>query len=205
MTVAQNNITRDGTSTDLVTMDNAIVSFDQGTKLEKFVFNTDLAKLYIPQDGKDYAIISTEAKGVIPVNFRAAEDGNYTLTINPEGVDMDYLHLIDNLTGNDVDLLSSPSYSFEAKTTDYASRFKLVFDNNNDPSTGSGTFAYINDGNIIINYEDDATLQIVDMTGRVVFEGDAMNRVSISGMTSGIYVLRLINGEKVQNQKIVIE
>jgi hypothetical protein len=40
---------------------------------------------------------------------------------------LDYLHLIDNLTGADVDLLQMPEYTFTAKTTDYASRFRLVF------------------------------------------------------------------------------
>ena len=49
------------------------------------------------------------------------------VTVNPEEVEFSYLHLIDNLTGNDVDLLATPSYSFEAKTTDYDLRFKLVF------------------------------------------------------------------------------
>ena len=49
-----------------------------------------------------------------------------------ENVEMDYLHLIDNMTGEDVDLLAgastgSATYTFEAKTTDCASRFRLVF------------------------------------------------------------------------------
>ena len=37
------------------------------------------------------------------------------------------LHLIDNLTGKDINLLETPEYSFDAKATDNASRFKLVF------------------------------------------------------------------------------
>jgi hypothetical protein len=74
-----------------------------------------------------------------------------------------------------------------------------------EDADGDNAFAYISDGNIIINNEDGATLQIVDMTGRVVFDGDAINRVSTSGMTSGVYVIRLINDEKVMTQKIVIE
>jgi hypothetical protein len=41
--------------------------------------------------------------------------------------------------------------------------------------------------------------------GRVVVEGAAMNRVSTSEMTPGVYVLRLINGDTVRTQKIVIE
>jgi hypothetical protein len=45
---------------------------------------------------------------------------------------MRYLHLIDSLTGADVDLLTEPSYTFDAKTTDDASRFRLVFDGDDE-------------------------------------------------------------------------
>ncbi len=111
-------------------IDNAIVSFKEGERMEKFVFNNDNAKLYIPQDGKDYAITFAEKMGEMPLNFEATEDGAYTISINPENVEMNYMHLIDNMTGTDVDLLASPTYTFSSKTTDYASRFKLVFSTN---------------------------------------------------------------------------
>ena len=191
--------------------DRARVRFGQGIGMEKYSIDEYGSKFYIPQNGQDFAVAFANGQNEMPVNFKATKNGSYTISLETESLELDYLHLIDNLTGNDVDLLDTPSYTFEAKTTDYASRFKLVFDNNgpSTPSTGSGTgsstFAYITDGNIIINNEEEATLQIADMMGRVVFEGDAINRVSTSGMTSGVYVLRLINGEKVQTQKIVIE
>jgi len=56
---------------------------------------------------------------------------------------------------------------------------------------------------IIVNGE--GTLQVIDVMGRVVLSGDAINRVSTGGMTTGVYVLRLINGEDVRTQKIIIE
>ena len=114
------------TSSGTLTMDKAIVSFNAGDALEKFVFNDENAQLYIPQDGKDYAIVCAEKQGEMPLNFKAAKNGNNTLAVNTENMEMEYLHLVDNLTGNDIDLLVTPSYTFEAKTTDYASRFKLV-------------------------------------------------------------------------------
>ena len=76
-------------------------------------------------DGEDYAVVSAGNAGEIPVNFKAKENGQYTITVNPENVEMSYLHLIDNMTGADVDLLQTPSYTFEARTTDSAERFKL--------------------------------------------------------------------------------
>ena len=108
------------------------------------------------------------------------------------------------MTGNDVDLLATPAYTFTAKTTDYESRFKLVFSANTEdgPSTGSGTFAFISDGNIIVNGE--GTLQVIDLTGRIIVCRDALHCVSTTGMTPGVYVLRLINGDDVKTQKIVI-
>jgi hypothetical protein len=186
-------------------LSNAIVRFDNGETLGAFSLREDDSKLYIPQDGKDYAIVNAAQEGELPVNFKAEKNGTYTLTVNVEGLDLAYLHLIDNMTGADIDLLQIPSYSFEAKTTDYESRFKLVFSANGEdgPSTGSDTFAFISNGNIIVNGE--GTLQMMDVTGRVVWVGDAINRVSTSGMPAGVYVLRLINGNDVKTQKIIIQ
>ena len=73
----------------------------------------------------------------------------------------------------------------------------------NDDNDGDNAFAFFSNGNIIVNGE--GMLQVVDMMGRVVLSGDAINRVSTNGMTAGVYVLRLINGDNVKTQKIVIE
>ena len=203
-------VNRDGVSTGSTSLqDKAIVSFNAGDRLEKFVFNKENAVISIPQGGKELSIACIDKKGEVPLNFKATKNGEYTLTIHPEAVELDYLHLIDNLTGADVDLLVSPAYTFTAKTTDYASRFRLVFSGNeaDGPSTSSGTFAFISNGNIIITgAEADATLQIVDMQGRVVVSCGGHTRcVPTTGMAKGVYVLRLINAEDVRTQKIVVK
>ncbi len=207
MTLTQQVVNRGGVSS--TTVDNAIVSFNEGDLLEKFVFNADLAKLYIPQGGKDFAIVTSEGQGEMPVNFEAKENGTYTITVNPEGVEMAYLHLIDNLTGADVDLLAGPStgsgasYTFTAKTTDYESRFKLVFAVGS--STGSDTFAFFSNGNWIISNEGRATLQVIDINGRILSSEQINGSVSkaIHG-AAGVYMLRLVNGDDVKVQKIVV-
>ena len=187
--------------------DYAIISFNPNDALTKFVFQNNGPQLSISQEGSDYAIVTTNEQGELPVNFKADKKCAYTFSVSAFHVEMNYLHLIDNLTGDDVDLLVTPSYSFEAEPADYASRFKLVFATENGPSSGSETFAYISDGQIIItDAEFSATLQIVDVTGRIVVscQGDAINRVSTSRMTSGVYVLRLVTGDNVRVQKIVV-
>ena len=185
-------------------IDRAIVRLDGGRQLPKLQFRQGSTKVYIPVDGQDYAIVSCEEMGAMPVSFKAEENGSYTLSLNSENVSFAYLHLIDNLTGKDVDLLQTPSYSFEAKTTDYANRFKLVFatgDNSNDDN-----FAFFSNGSFVINNDGAATLQVIDVTGRI------LSSESINGCTNvnvnaapGVYMLRLINGNNVKVQKVVVK
>ena len=108
-------------------LDQAIVSFDEESALPKFMLNQNNTKIYFSQDGNDYALISVDGISELPVNFKAGKNGNYTLTFNAEEVSFSYLHLIDNLTSDDIDLLQQSSYTFDASTSDYVSRFKLQF------------------------------------------------------------------------------
>ena len=194
-------------STGLTTLlDKAIISFNEGSTLPKFRFGNN-AEIYIPKNGTDYAITYAEGQGELPLNFTTKENGEYTLTVKSEGVEMSYLHLIDDLAGADVDLLASSEakYTFTANTTDYASRFRLVFSTQApEPIEGPDQpFAFINNGEIIVNGE--GTLQVIDMTGRILVCRDAAHHVSTTEMTPGVYVLRLINGIDVKVQKMVIE
>ena len=186
-------------------VDNAIVRFDNGKTLEKFTFRDNNTKVYFTQDRKDYAVVNAEAQGELPVNFKAATDGTYTINVETENLDVNYLHLIDNKTGMDIDLMASPTYTFEGKRTDYASRFRLVFNANSGNNEISDNFAFMSDGNLIVNGE--GTLQMVDILGRIVFtsEVNSSRLTPNSSLTPGVYVLRLVNGNNVKTQKIVIK
>ena len=148
------------------------------------------------------AVKIVEATGELPVNFKAREGGTYTISVSIEGLEVDYLHLIDNMTGVDTDLLQTPSYSFESKTTDYESRFKLAFAADEAVCGPSEAFAFISSGEIIVDGE--GMLQVIDMTGRIIINRVAVGHVSTNGMPPGVYVLRLINGEKIKTQKIIL-
>ena len=198
------------TSSGTLALDNAIISFNEGSKLGKFYFGTQNANIYIPQGNEEYAIAYSNGQGEMPLNFKAIENGEYTISVKPENVNLAYLHLIDNMTGADVDLLvpelveGPASYTFTAKTTYYESRFKLVFVVGS--STGSDTFAFISNGNLIVNGE--GTLQIFDSLGHQLFTKQLStlnSKLSTLNYTPGVYVLRLINGENVRTQKIVVE
>ena len=182
-------------------LDAAYIRFNGNSELNKIQLNPNHTKVYFTKDNKDYAVVCSEAQGEMPVSFKAENDGNYTLSFSTENVELGYLHLIDNMTGADVDLLQTPSYSFVAKTTDYAQRFKLVFATGN----ADDNFAFYSSGSFVINNEGNATLQVIDINGRIV------NSTSINGCSNinvnaapGVYMLRLINGENVKVQKVVV-
>jgi len=110
-----------------VLVDNAIIRFAEGGELPKFSFSDNTSKVYFPMKDKDYAVMHSQPVGELPLNFEAAEDGTYTLSFENATDGLAYCHLIDNLTGADIDLLTQPTYTFEAKTTDSAERFRVVF------------------------------------------------------------------------------
>ena len=188
-------------------LDNAIIRFDNGAVLGKFQLNPNSTKLYITEGNQDFAVVRSNNEGEMPVSFKAEKSGIYTFNVEAENVEMNYLHLIDNMTGADVDLLATPSYSFEANTRDYANRFKLVFKANTgvEENTATETFAYFNGSNWTVSNVGDATLQVIDMMGRVLSSETISGNANVNiNQAAGVYVLRLINGENVMVQKAVV-
>jgi hypothetical protein len=184
-------------------IDRAIVRFDEGRQLLKLQMGSS-TKVYIPKDGSDYAIVSSDDTGEMPVSFKAENDGTYTMNFSSENINFSYLHLIDNKTGDDIDLLETPSYTFTARTNDYTNRFKLVFALG---TTGiEESFAFFNNGNLVISNEGNATLQVVDVMGRILKSENINGSASVKvDAAPGVYMIRLTNGSNVKVQKVVVE
>ena len=178
--------------------DKAIVSFNKGTHLGKYIFNENNAKLYIPQDGKDYAIASVEGQGEMPVNFDAKEMGSYT--INIEGEDMTGIYLVDKIEGAVIDLSINTSYTFIGASSDRKDRFTLVFDAKANDFADEN-FAYQSGNEIVVSGE--GTLQVFDVAGRMVTSTSVNGVETLDAMPQGVYIFRLI-GSEVRTQKIVI-
>ena len=91
--------------------------------------------------------------------------------------------------------------------------YKLVFAADEAVCGPSEAFAFISNGNLIVN--GTGTLQVIDMLGRQLFSRDIHSALTTSNAShfsihhsafpTGVYVLRLINGNDVKTQKIVIE
>ena len=167
-------------------LDNARIRFDGKFDMEKLMLRQGESKLYIMQDSQEYAMLVYKDQSEMPVGFKAASNGTYVLSFEIEGGDIGYLHLIDNLTNADIDLLISPNYKFEARTDDYPSRFKLVF----QPQDHNDTY-----GDIFV----DGKSVLIDMTGRVVATEPNTK------LAPGVYILRTVNGNETNNQKIIIK
>jgi hypothetical protein len=186
-------------------MDMARVRFNEGCLMSKFDFGEGGSQLYIPQGGKKYAVVPTQCHGELPINFQAAQNGTFTLEFDLENAEMDYLHLIDNKTGVDIDLLETPTYTFDATTDDYTARFRLLFEANG--ALGNDNFAYYNGGVwVVTGSYDNATLQVVDLMGRVLSSQTINGSAELNiNQAQGIYVLRLINNNEIKTQKIIVK
>ena len=184
-------------------VDRAMVRFGEGRMLPKFQLNENSTKVYMTVEGKEYAVVYSDEMGQVPVGFKAETNGRYTFDFSSEEVSLSYLHLIDNMNGNDIDLLQTPSYSFDAKTTDYENRFKLVFATGNNDNDDN--FAFFSNGSFVINNEGEATLQVIDINGRIL-KSESINgsaNVNVKA-AAGVYMLRLVNGNDVKVQKVVV-
>ena len=154
----------DLTHNECKVIDRVIVRFGEGGKLPKYSFGNSDAKIYIPQYDDDYAVVRSNAFGDLPVNFSTVEIGKYTFSVSVETSNANYLHLIDKLTGDDVDLLEENSYTFVGSPRDPEDRFVLRFSNNADAT--NDIFAYQNGNEIIVSGEGE--LQVFDVMGRLI-------------------------------------
>ena len=187
-------------------IDKAKISFNENDNLLKYNLNPNSNKLYIPKNGQDFAVAYSDGESEMPLSFKAAQDGTYTLSFEVENIDLDYLHLIDNLTGNDVDLLATPNYTFEATTRDYASRFRLVFAPEAGTYAGSSSdsFGFVANGKFqLVGGQGD--LQIVDLNGRILRTESHTNTVDLNGLSAGVYFVRLISDNEVHTMKVVVD
>lgn len=164
-------------------------------------------------EDRDWAVAFTKpGLAEVPIRFEAYENGAYTLTWNTQNGDFSYLHLIDNMTGVDVDCLAENEYRFEASTTDYRSRFRLLFgytgieENQENADQQVSDFAFQSGDELVVNGE--GMLRMFDVTGRQVMSQEvhgAQTSTPVPDISVGVYLLQLdtVNGTRVQ--KIVIK
>ncbi len=188
--------------------DVAYVSFNEGIGLNKINHrNAEIPMVYIPVDGINYAI-ATMSNDVteIPVSFKAATIGEYTIGAEVQGCDYLTMTLVDRLTGIETNLMLE-DYTFIAKSNDSEERFFIRL-GNSQQSTDNSHFAYITNGMISIDHiEGQGMLNIYDIIGRPVAEYNVATSANIStaDFAAGVYIIRMSDENGVKVQKIVVE
>ena len=179
--------------------DEAYVLFKDGKGLNKVNHrNAEIPMLYVVNNGEKFAIadMNTDTK-VINLGFEAKYIAKYTLSLKANG-NFSYLHLIDKLTGEDVDMLLEGEYSFMASPTDNPERFIVRLEYSEGSESSESSYAYQNGSDIIVSGEGE--LQVFDVTGRMVKIQRINGVQTINLNTQGVYIFKL--NDKVQ--KVVV-
>lgn len=180
-----------------VVIQTNITTIGENGQLGKFYFGTQNANIYIPQNGKEYAIAFSNCQDDIPLNFKTAETGIYTISFEGEEMYLNSIYLIDMLTGQEIDLSFNPSYTFLGSAADRSERFKIVFKTGFE-NAPSDIFAYQNGNDIVVSGEGE--LQIFDVMGRLVSTHHISGVERFNVKTQGVYIFKLND----KTQKIVI-
>lgn len=179
--------------------DCACVQFKKGHGLNKIAHqNENAPMLYINYNGEDFASVdmSKDVKS-INLNFDAKTTGYYTLSMKSDG-EFDYIHLIDRLTGDDIDMLQEEEYTFIGSASDNADRFLVRLSPSTGSGTSSGTFAWQNGNDIIVN--GNGELLVFDVMGRMVATRHINGVQTINLTQTGVYIFRLEG----KTQKIIV-
>ncbi len=189
--------------------DVAYVSFNEGVGLDKINHrNAEIPMVFVPVNNKNYAIAMMEQDVTeIPVSFKAATMGEYTIGAEAQNCEYAMMTLVDRFTGVETNLLIE-DYTFMATSNDSAERFiiKLAMSNSNDGDNEN--FAFINNGMMYIyNIEGQGVVSVYDVTGRPVAEYNVAEsaNISTSDFAAGVYIIRMTDENGVKVQKLVIE
>ena len=182
----------------------AVVIGDNDDVFKMFSLNESAPSLYINKGVGNYTVVYIDDEKSLPLNFEAESMSMFTISLSEAGNDFTQIYLEDRLTGEKVNLLTD-SYSFLHSKSNTKERFVLTFVNSQQ-STDNSHFAYINNGEIIIDdINGNAQINIYDVTGRRVFSRDDVHSVQTNGYSSGVYIIQKIDDKGIETQKIVIE
>ena len=182
--------------------DNAFIQLEHGNTLRKMNI-ANKTSVYVMDNGDDYAATTIyELAGSMPVNFKATAEDVYTITISTKNIEASTMILIDNMTGEEIDLLATPSYTFKATPNDSEDRFRLIFDCNTytgvDEYFTDDIFAFQSGNEIYVKGE--GTLEVFDVMGRMVLNTriNGVERVNVPA--NAVYIFKL----EEKTQKIVV-
>lgn len=181
----------------------AVVIDDNDDVFKMFSMNEKAPSLYIDKEEESYSVVYIDEEKTLPLSFASESMSMFTISLSEAGNDFTEIYLEDRLTGEKVNLLTD-SYSFLHSKSNTKERFVLSFVNGQQ-TTDNSHFAYINNGEIIIDdINGNAQVNIYDVTGRCVFSRDDVHSVQTSGYSTGVYIIQKIDDKGIKTQKILL-
>ena len=185
--------------------DNVVVRLDENQEGFPKInnFNENIALVYVLENDMPYGIYNySEDVQEVELVFIAAHIGEYNIHIEPNG-EFEYVTLVDKVNDRETNMMTS-SYTFTTTPKENGNRFLLRFAKDKG-SAEQEKFVFQSGNELVI--EAEGMVQIIDVMGRVVYSNDVTsenNRIDTSKFNTAAYIVRLINGNGVKTQKIVV-
>ncbi len=179
-------------------------------------FNVNAPNIYsISSDNVNLSVNSIPQIGTennIRIGFTAPKNGLYTIkVVEASSYMMDYNIYLEDLMVNTLHKISDSDYSFTTDAGEIDDRFVLHFgitDINNDEEPDMLNIWVYNNKLFIVSEIKQARLEIFDMQGSLM----SSKTINVNGkysetlnFRSGIYVVRLQNGDMVESNRITIK
>ena len=190
--------------------DNAVVVMNNGKGgFEKLANVNDKVSLVFLTSGYDrYGIYSCpENVNSVSVGFKAKTMSEFKMRIETVG-EFDCIYLIDNSTGDKVNMLMEECYEFVGMPNGDINRFSLVFDESNETVTTGEQFAYVSDNVIIIeNVKGIGEVKVIDMLGRLMLTGKVSSGdgINVESLNTGVFVIQMIDESGLKTQKVLVK
>jgi len=198
--------------------EEATAGFDGEFDAWKFKGDEAAPQLYSVYDGNELSVNILPFEGenmIIPVNFEAGADGQYTITADElENFEAATEIWLEDLKNDEmIDLTQTASYSFGASQNDEANRFLLHFNNTAFGTEENsvidlniysyGPKVYLTSQNTI-----DGNIKVVNMLGKVVYKSGLSNSTYFEiglDVMPGYYLVGFTNDEKTITKKVMIK
>ena len=159
-----------------------------------------------------FPILEIEKTRIVPLGFSTNTDGTYTLSAtNLDYFDMDISVILEDVKLNHFeDLRASGSYSFVSEAGTDNSRFRLHFGASvtgiQNPGITESLALFVTDNKIAIQAQDDALLEIYNVTGELITSQNISPGLNITPciFSPGIYIVKASNGNEFLTKKLLI-
>ncbi|MFZ4725321.1 MAG: T9SS type A sorting domain-containing protein [Paludibacter sp.] len=190
---------------------------DLGGAEKMFSLEATAPSLYSSKLNKKWSInylTSITANSVIPVGFKAAIDGNYTINASELNSfsNLTYVYLKDLTNNILIDLKQTATYTFASTTSDNPNRFQLIFALSPlgiSDNVIQNTSIYANDNNIYINSNENILqIAVYNTIGQLIKTIENANNgnivVNMADKTTAYYIVRVITGKNTYSAKVLI-